>query len=490
MSSTAIYRARRAPPPLDFALLRQFFLYFFVLCVIIAPFTPDPLAWAGGAAVPCILLSLVGTASMPAAVAYLFLWQWVQIFARALQMLVDGEAMNASFSGPNVGRAYWYMLASLIVMALAFRAVLGNLKPPTQAQRTAHYHWNVRDLITFYIATLVISVFSDLASRFVPALGQPFGAVGLMKIIGLFMLFVYVMSTGRGTKFLIGVVAFEILIGFTGFLSDFRSVFIFLAMAAIAARVRMTGSVTAATFAAAGTVIALALFWTSVKGDYQQFAAQSSESQEIKTGLSERMSYLGGKALSSGNLSVGDSAYMLLRRLAYTDIFASVIDVQDLAPEIIPMRQWSEGIGHVLMPRFLFPGKPPLSDSDVYTRLTRRYLTEEIRAGTSISVGYMGENYADLAFPGMLAGVGLLGLLLAGLVRLVMMFKLPLVMREGIVMGLAFNMSRDGVEVSLPKILGAMFMFFLVYLLLNKFFFPKVVAWLDKRSAMGRMRRA
>lgn len=91
MSSTAIYRAHRLPPPLDFALLRQFFLYFLVLCVVIAPFTPDPLAWAGGAAVPWVILRIVGTPSMPAAVSYLFLWQWVQIFARALQTLVDGE---------------------------------------------------------------------------------------------------------------------------------------------------------------------------------------------------------------------------------------------------------------------------------------------------------------------------------------------------------------------------------------------------------------
>lgn len=414
----------------------------------------------------------------------------VQIFARALQTLVDGEAMSTGFAGPNVGRAYWYMLASLLVMALAFRAVLGNLKEPTQAQRTAHYHWDVRDMLTFYLASLVIWVFVDFASRAVSALSQPFGALGLVKIVAMFMLFVYVMSTGRGTKFLIGVMVFEVALGFTGFLSDFRSVFIFLGVAAVAARVRMTGSVTTSVFAAAGVLIALALFWTSVKGEYRHFAAQSDESQEIKTGLTERMSYLGGKALSSGSMSVGDSAYMLLRRLAYTDIFASVIDVQDLAPEIIPMRQWTEAVEHVIMPRFLFPGKPPLVDSDVYMRLTRRYLADEIRAGTSISVGYMGENYADLGFPGMLVGLGVLGLLVAALFRFVMSFKLPLVMREGIAMGLAFIMSRDGVEVSLPKILGAMFMFFLVYLLLNKFFFPKVLVWLEKRSAMTRMKRA
>ena len=32
-----------------------------------------------------------------------------------------------------------------------------------------------------------------------------------------------------------------------------------------------------------------------------------------------------------------------------------------------------------------------------------------MRGGTSISVGYMAENYADLGFPGMLVGVLVLG---------------------------------------------------------------------------------
>ena len=42
----------------------------------------------------------------------------------------------------------------------------------------------------------------------------------------------------------------------------------------------------------------------------------------------------------------------------------------------------------------------------------------------------------------------------------------------------------DGrVEVSLPKILGSMVMYFAVTLGMNKFLFPRVVEWLDKRAA-------
>jgi Kef-type K+ transport system membrane component KefB len=55
-------------------------------------------------------------------------------------------------------------------------------------------------------------------------------------------------------------------------------------------------------------------------------------------------------------------------------------------------------------------------------------------------------------------------------------------MREGVLMAFIHNLSHDGVEVSLPKTLGATVMFLLVYLLLNKFVFPRVLQWLEQRS--------
>jgi hypothetical protein len=148
---------------------------------------------------------------------------------------------------------------------------------------------------------------------------------------------------------------------------------------------------------------------------------------------------------------LSETSYALLSRLAYVDIFGSVIDVQEASPEPIPMRQWMEAVDHVVTPRFLFPSKAALSDSDVFMRLARRFSTEEIRMGTSISVGYMGENFADLGFPGMLLGIAVLGLAIGGSMRVLMSFNVPVVVREGMIMAFAFSISRDGVEVSLPK---------------------------------------
>ena len=47
-------------------------------------------------------------------------------------------------------------------------------------------------------------------------------------------------------------------------------------------------------------------------------------------------------------------------------------------------------------------GRGVLDDGD---ELARADPTEQVRIGTSISVGYMAENFADFGFPGMLLGV-------------------------------------------------------------------------------------
>ena len=98
--------------------------------------------------------------------------------------------------------------------------------------------------------------------------------------------------------------------------------------------------------------------------------------------------------------------------------------------------------------------------------------------------------FADLGFPGMLVGIAALGLVIAGAIRLLMSFRLPQVVREGIIMAFAFSMSRDGVEVSLPKTLGALVMFLIVFLLLNKFVFPKAMLWLNRHQTSLKARPA
>src|SRR5665213_596359 len=247
------------------------------------------------------------------------------------------------------------------------------------------------------------------------------------------------LTSRKGWQILLGVLLVEVLSGFTGLFSDFKSVFIYLAVTAVASRIRWSGTMAVITIALMTVLIGLALFWTSVKGEFRQYATGSSESQAVKTTLSNRFEYLGGKAADVSDLDWTGAAYALLTRLAYIDIFGSVVGVQDVAPEPGYMRQWTDGLEHVLKPRFLFPDKAALSDTDVFVRLARGDVTESLRGGTSISVGYMAENYVDLGFPGMLVGVFALAGLAATVCRYFATRQVPWMMREGVVLAILYQ---------------------------------------------------
>jgi hypothetical protein len=483
--------AVRAPPVpavvrLDYALLRRAFLVFGLALVFFAPFTPDPVEFAVGAFIPWVVLRIVGTPTLPAAIAFYLLWQWLQVFARTLVGLTDGEEMARGLFGPWVVDAYWYMLAGIVTLALALRAVLGTARPPTPRQATAHLAWRPIDLFQFYIACLLVSTAGRIVADTITALDQPMEAVARVKIIALLMLFGGVLSVGKGVAFLLGAVMLELMIGFSGILGDFRSVFIILFISALAARIRWTAITSIAVAAAALLLVGLGLFWTSVKSDFRELATGSDDSQNVKVSIDARFGYLGNRMASAGDIDWSQASYALLSRLAYVDIFGSVIGVKLVSPEQGSFRQWSEALAHVFQPRFLFPGKASLSDTEVFVRLARGDASEQMRTATSISVGYMSENYVDLGFPGMLAGIFVIGLFVAGACRYFMALPLPWIAREGIVLAFIYAINQNGVEISLPKLLGATVMSFIVYALLIKFAFPIALRWLDTRAAVAR----
>jgi hypothetical protein len=333
----------------------------------------------------------------------------------------------------------------------------------------------------------VIAAGYSVASNTIPSLDQQLEAVARIKIVAMFLLFSNILSTRRGMKYLMLAVGVEFVTGFGGLFSEYKSVFIILAGAAVASRIRWTGTLGVALAAWIAVLLGLTLFWTAVKQDYRQFATGSSESQYITTSIADRYGYLGEKAASLGSIDWNLASYAMLTRLAYVDIFGSVIGVNEESPggaNPYP-RQWTEAIEHISKPRFLFPGKAQLSDTETFARLALGNADAVMRAGTSISVGYTAENYADFGFPGLPAGIFVMALLIGGMARYFMMCPLPWMVREGIVMALIYTSGQTGIEGSLPKVIGAAIMFFIVYIVMVKFAFNLVWNWLDERGALA-----
>ena len=84
---------------LDYAVLTRAFACFAMALILVCPLSPDPGAFAIGACIPCLVLYIIGTPTMPAPVAYFLLWQWLQTFARVLVGMSGISTIESDLSG-------------------------------------------------------------------------------------------------------------------------------------------------------------------------------------------------------------------------------------------------------------------------------------------------------------------------------------------------------------------------------------------------------
>jgi hypothetical protein len=333
-------------PPIrfDFAFLRKGAVYFAIALLLVAPFSRDPIATVFCGIVPWALISLVDRPGMPAAAVYYLLWQWTQVATRLLLAFIDGESMGDGIYGWNVYRAFWYSMASLVVVALAFRLALSGVRPPTDDKLDEHLGWEPSSLFWLFLATSVLSAVASFAAALSPALAPALGAVGALKYVVLFVLFATVVSTSNGSKWLVTAVAIEVVLGFGGFFSGFKEVFIVLVLAALSVRVTLRTGNMIGGFAAIATLLLLGLFWTAVKSEYRYVVSGYSGAQAVTVSASERAGLPLAKAFNPGEIDWGLATDQLLRRIAYIDFFGAVIGNTELAPEPESLGRWRDSL--------------------------------------------------------------------------------------------------------------------------------------------------
>jgi hypothetical protein len=143
--------------------------------------------------------------------------------------------------------------------------------------------------------------------------------------------------------------------------------------------------------------------------------------------------------------------------------------------------RWRDALEHVAKPRILFPDKAALDDTEIFLKYVRSDVGEEGRAGTSISIGYLAENFIDFGFPGMLVPIAVMGLVLGCTLRYLMTRPVAWVVREGFVTALVLTLTA-GMELSLAKFLGSTLLTFAVLALCLKFVYPPTERWIGHRG--------
>lgn len=448
---------------------------------VIGLMTANPVETFCGCLIWPILFLLLWRPGEPPVLLFAAAFQSIQVLTPVIVADLSGKTLQQVL-GDELSMAFY--LGSLAILVLAYGMKLGMgkiaLSNFIDLEGNESQTLRVDRLAIAYLGTLAFStVISSIA----------FSESGLTQFLlaidsfHWFVVFLIIWAGFRHSQFrllAISVTLVEILVGLTGFFSGFKTVLFVILIIYGGTSTRVSRLLRPQALILLTLILILTTYWQGIKGDYRSYVNAGTSTQSIQVSFSDRLAFH-GLALSKINteeLNVGFESG--LDRLGYLNFFAGSIKT---VPSVIPHQEgrlWSEAIVHTLTPRFIFPNKPTIDDSQRTNTFTG-FRVAGAAQGTSVSIGYVGESYIDFGVPMMFVPILALGYFWGWLYRSLANFgKVPL-------LGLAaattilLNVSIT-FESSNIKIVGGAVSAFLVYLVFLYFGGGIVWQWLTGKS--------
>jgi hypothetical protein len=371
--------------------------------------SPNPMLTFFGSLVSAALFTLLWRTGEPPVLLFIATFQWMQAFTPVVSADFEGLRLAERFGGAEIETAAWLSLLGVLCLATGMR-FFASRQPARKAGRVSSLANGLdgRKLLLAYIAGMFLAVGAHYLGSQIAAARQLLTVVALIKWIPLFLLGWTTFQHRRAYSWLAVAVGCELVLGFSGFFSGFKSVLFLLLVVLAGAAVRSTTLPWPRILGISGLALGLCVTWQAVKIDYRKFLNRGSGQQEVVVSFSARFAHLTDLVAGLNSQRLVDGALEGVYRLGYLDFFAySIRNV----PSRVPYQDgdlWFGAIKHVFMPRALFPEKKVTDDSARTNRFTFRNVAGADK-GTSIGIGYMGESYIDFGPIGMFVPIFLLG---------------------------------------------------------------------------------
>jgi hypothetical protein len=369
--------------------------------------------WLAGASVGVLLLGwrLLASHEGPPVLALAFTYQWGQVTAGIFYRALTGETLPA-FEDSDWETMVMIGLGCVTAIAvgvhLGIHVARAYWELPADAPQVA-FSW--RTLAIAYVVLVVVAgVVQQLAWEY-PTLTQAILAIGFSRLALLFLIMRRLTRPEFQWKWIGGLLAFEILLGFTGFFAGFREPLMMGVIATIEVFDRHKKQHWAMAGALAVVMGVTSLLWMGVRTEYREDyqAELHAQSRSVRF---ERI-----RALSEGWIAQ-DTEQLRQNLSALVDrIWAIYYPALAIArvPSMLPHTDGtilSGALFHLVTPRILFPDKGELpSDSEMVRKYSGAYVAGT-ETETSIAFGYAAESYLDFGLPMMFVPVLVFGLVM------------------------------------------------------------------------------
>ncbi len=350
----------------------------------------------------------------PPALRLAFIYQWVQVTIGLFYFGATGRfSQTISYSNYRLMVAIGLGSITALFGGIALAKYIATVINPAQRHDTVSRLTN-RDLALLYLGSLIISGALQQTGRFFPGMYQAATVFAYLRYAFLYIAFRRMSSPTFQARLFVPLLAFEVLLGFTGFFAEFREPVIFALLGLVQIydmrKVRHTVVLGLTSFA----VVIMVVTWTAIKPEYRSAFEDVGGTRAQRISLVRELS---GRFAADATVRLAETIDLSVDRLWAVYYPALAVDrVPALIPHTNGDLMWS-GIRHILMPRLFFPDKPGLiSDSEKVREYSGVHVAGA-EEGTSIAFGYATELYIDFGVPNMFFPLFMIGMLLFWCVR-------------------------------------------------------------------------
>jgi hypothetical protein len=419
-----------------------------------------------------IIFVLFWTRDIPAIVFWGLVFQWLFITLKVFYADINGFSFTDKIlhSYPfAINMAFYLSLYGLLFYMIGLYLITRK-SHKFNFDLSSILNYDTKKLIIVYLVFQVI--FNILLTLFglLSGLSQLIVQMSYLRW-GFFFLVIYNAFMKKEYRlFVIIILLAEVILSFATYWSSFKEYLIFLIIFIPVLKLKLK----LRQYILMSVILCITFFfslvWQTIKSEYRSYLSHGLTQQVVLVSPQEAIPHFIEMALNTP-IDFDHALWTIIDRASYIDFFSATIDH---IPDILPFQNGRilyESFYHVLTPRLLFEGKKELDDSKQLNELTGLYMADA-QKGTSMSLGYMGEAYADFGPTFMVISTFLIGLL-SGLVYRYIFLKSPNTLWFLIlVVPFFYLVNVNGMDTN--RILGNLGWYFIVAFLIIKFVAPKL----------------
>lgn len=393
---------------------------------------------------------------------------WLTISIKLFYAIYADVPYESLSKAPNIIYTTYVSLLGYLIFAYGVHVTTKKAREKNVIDFNLDFGYHPQRVVWVFIGSSVAIFLLKGFIFFVNGLDQLVYMVIDMKIGFIFLLMYFTFTKRISLVVVVSLLTFEVILSFFSFFASFKDILFTVLIVLATPRIKLTARNLVIFPLLIVCTFLLLLKWQAVKSEYRVFLNKGSKvSQNVEVTQSEALDKLQELAEKKTDVTEDKSLiYESIDRVSYIEFFSeSMIKV----PLFIPYEEgklWGANIAHVLLPRFFFPNKGYIDDSQMVNKYCIRKVATA-KSGVSFSLGFMAESYIDFGPVLMFAIVFLVGCLLGFIYALILNQSINYFWGYTMVVGLHTKISCNGTAGS--KVLGWIITYYIGFFLFRKF---------------------